>query len=193
MRTACRQASEWRNEGLLELTIAVNLFQAQIRDRSLPRQIREVLAEFSLPPELLELEISENFALDGDEEIIRSLAILRQSGVRLALDDLGTGHASLNYLTKLPVSNVKIDQSFVRKMTTDTKSAVVVHSLIVMAHGLGLGVVAEGVETAGQTELLSASQCDYAQGYLFGRPLPATDFKALVAGGAAHRRFAECG
>ena len=182
VRTACRQASEWRsNAAMPPLVVAVNLFHAQIRDGNLAQQIEEALAEFGLPPELLELEISENFALNGNEAVIRSLSTIRNSGVRLALDDLGTGHASLNYLTTLPVSSVKIDQSFVNNMITDKKNAVIVRTLIAMAHELDLKVIAEGVQTSGQADILSAVKCDHAQGYLFGRPLPAEDFEVLVA------------
>jgi EAL domain-containing protein (putative c-di-GMP-specific phosphodiesterase class I) len=150
----------------------------------LPQEIERALSQFNLPPDLLELEISENFALQDNEAIIQSLARLRRLGVKLALDDLGTGNASLDYLTRLPVSTVKIDQSFVRSMIEDEKSAVMVRSLVAMAHGLGLKVVAEGVETPAQAELLSACKCDYAQGYLFGRPLPVREFEALLARGA---------
>jgi diguanylate cyclase (GGDEF)-like protein/PAS domain S-box-containing protein len=188
LRTVCLQASAWRKEGMPDLTIGVNLFQAQIRDKNLPDEVEAALTEAGLPARLLELEISENFALDGDETTIRSLSRLRQSGVQLALDDLGTGQASLHYLTVLPVSRVKIDQTFVRGMISRNKEAVVVRMIVAMAHGLGLQVIAEGVEIARQVEILTAAKCDHVQGYLFGHPLPAREFKELVLAGGAIRR-----
>jgi EAL domain-containing protein (putative c-di-GMP-specific phosphodiesterase class I) len=163
------------------VSLAVNLFPVQIRDRTLPDVVKAELNESGVPPDLLELEISENFAFYDDAEIVAALSELRRHGVSLALDDLGIGQASLNCLIRLPVSEVKIDQSFVRKMTTDEKSAVMVQSLIAMAHGLGMGVVAEGVEDEEQAHILSASGCDRVQGYLFAKPLPAGEFEKLLA------------
>jgi EAL domain-containing protein (putative c-di-GMP-specific phosphodiesterase class I) len=129
----------------------------------------------SLAPEFLELEITEDIALNY-EEAAKPLARLREQGVKLAFDDFGTGFASLRYLTLFPVSRIKIDRSFVKGGADDPKSATIVRSLLSMARSLGLEVIAEGVETSAQSAWLRSEHCDEAQGYLYSRPLSAPDF-----------------
>ncbi len=193
LRTACREAAEWRALGSEDTFVGVNLFQVQIADPALLRDVAAALAEVNLPARLLELEISENFTLENDETILRSLEALRAIGVGLALDDLGTGHASLTQIAKLPVSCLKIDQSFVRQMVPGGREALLVGALVKMAHGLDMQVVAEGVETEEQANILSGTSCDRAQGYFFGRPMPASDFRAMIARGVAPIRVAAAG
>ena len=131
-----------------------------------------------LPAGTLELEITENVALNfEDAEVLRKL---RDKGIMLAFDDFGTGYASLSYLTRFPLARIKIDRSFVAKITDDTGDAAIVRSLIAMAHNLGLEVIAEGVETRAQAEFLLKEHCEEAQGFLYGRPLPAAEFEALL-------------
>ena len=148
--------------------------------QSRPAEIAAMLAEIGLPAHLLELEISENFTLENDGEILRSLTALSTAGVGLALDDLGTGRASLTQVAKLPVSCLKIDQSFVGQMVPGGRDAVLVEALVALAHRLNMEVVAEGVETEAQAKILSVSSCDRAQGYFFGRPMAASDFRAMI-------------
>ena len=179
IRTACTRAAAWRARGLMLNRISVNLFPSQLRDEALLSDIDDVLRETGLPAEMLEIEITENIALNYDEAAV-VLHKLRDKGVKLAFDDFGTGYASLSYLTKFPLSRIKIDRSFVCKITDDAEDAAIVRSLISMAHNLGLGVIAEGVETAGQAAFLLKEQCEEAQGYLYAKPLAAEAFEAFL-------------
>jgi len=178
--SACQEASAWQAIGSRKIFVSVNLFQNQITDDALPQKIQQVLAEVKLPPSLLELEISENFTLENSERIVRSLTALRRAGVGLALDDLGTGHASLSQVSKLPVSCLKIDQSFVRQMRPGNRDSVLVDGLVTIAKRLGMDVVAEGIETEAQAKILSTTSCDRGQGYFYGRPMPAGDFREMI-------------
>ena len=138
-----------------------------------------MLAQSGLPPEALELEITEKVALNHDDAPVRCRE-LHEKGVRLAFDDFGTGYASLSYLTRFPVSSIKIDRSFVAKISDDAEDAAIVRSLIAMAHNLGLAVIAEGVETEAQGHSCSNEQCEEAQGFLYSKPLSAADFEAYL-------------
>jgi diguanylate cyclase (GGDEF)-like protein/PAS domain S-box-containing protein len=178
VETACTATAKWRAEGLALGRIGVNLFPNQLGDEALLADIDQVLQATGLPAGTLELEITENVALNfEDAEVLQKL---RDKGLMLAFDDFGTGYASLSYLTRFPLARIKIDRSFVAKITDDAGDAAIVRSLIAMAHNLGLEVIAEGVETTAQAEFLLKEQCQEAQGYLFGRPLPATEFEALL-------------
>jgi len=178
VETACTATAKWRAEGLALGRIGVNLFPNQLGDDALLADIDQVLQATGLPAGTLELEITENVALNfEDAEILQKL---RDKGLMLAFDDFGTGYASLSYLTRFPLARIKIDRSFVAKITDDTGDAAIVRSLIAMAHNLGLEVIAEGVETRAQAEFLLKEQCQEAQGFLFGRPLPVAEFEALL-------------
>jgi diguanylate cyclase (GGDEF)-like protein/PAS domain S-box-containing protein len=173
--TACAQAAAWRRDGFGFSRMAVNLFPKQLRYPSLIEDVEAALRDSELPAELLELEITEDIALNH-EEAAKPLAQLRGQGVKLAFDDFGTGFASLRYLTLFPVSRIKIDRAFVKGVVDDPKSAAIVRSLLSMAQSLGLAVIAEGVETTAQAAFLKNERCDEAQGYLYGRPQSAHDF-----------------
>jgi diguanylate cyclase (GGDEF)-like protein/PAS domain S-box-containing protein len=175
LATACAQAAQWRRDGFRLSRIAVNLFPRQIRDSSLIEDVEAALRDTALAPEFLELEITEDVALNY-EEAAEPLTRLREKGVKLAFDDFGTGFASLRYLTLFPVSRIKIDRTFVQGVADDPKSATIVRSLLSMARSLGLEVIAEGVETSAHAALLRNEHCDEAQGYLYSRPLSAADF-----------------
>ena len=179
IRTACRQLAAWRADGLRLGRISVNLFPCQLRDEALIADVDEALCESGLPPDALEIEITENIALDYDEAA-PLLQRLREKGVKLAFDDFGTGFASLSCLTKFPLSRIKIDRGFVGKVTDDAEDAAIVRSLISMAHNLELEVIAEGVETSAQAAFLLAERCEAAQGYLYGKPLPTEAFVAFL-------------
>ena len=179
IRTACDQAASWRAMGLPLARVAVNLFPNQAHDDALPKDVEEALAASGLPPEALELEITE-YAAFNYEDPTGPLLQLQEKGVRLAFDDFGTGYASLNYLTRFPVSRIKIDRSFVGKITDNAEDAAIVRSLIAMAHNLELEVIAEGVETQAQAAFLLNERCQEAQGFLYSKPLPAEDFKAYL-------------
>jgi len=178
VETACTATAKWRAEGLALGRIGVNLFPTQLGDDALLTDIDEVLQMTGLPAGTLELEITENVALNfEDAEVLQKL---RDKGLMLAFDDFGTGYASLSYLTRFPLARIKIDRSFVAKITDDAGDAAIVRSLIAMAHNLGLEVIAEGVETRAQAEFLLKEHCQEAQGFLYGRPLPAAEFEALL-------------
>jgi diguanylate cyclase (GGDEF)-like protein/PAS domain S-box-containing protein len=180
LATACARAAQWRRDGFRFSRIAVNLFPKQLRYPSLIEDVEAALRDSTLPAELLELEITEDIALNY-EEAAEPLARLRAQGVKLAFDDFGTGFASLRYLTLFPVSRIKIDRAFVKGVGDDPKSAAIVRSLISMARSLGLAVIAEGVETSAQAAFLRNEQCDEAQGYLFGQPQSIADFAVQLS------------
>ncbi|WP_263263662.1 EAL domain-containing protein [Pseudomonas sp. RIT-PI-S] len=177
LRTACRQAREWQRNGLGDLRISVNLSGQQLRYGNLVSLVRQVLAESGLAPTLLELELTESQWLDNISAIHATFAQLRELGVKLAIDDFGTGYSALSYLKRLPVDYVKLDQAFVCELGESTADAAITQAVITMAHGLGLKVTAEGVETAAQLQVLQAQGCDEVQGYLVGRPVPAAEFQ----------------
>jgi diguanylate cyclase (GGDEF)-like protein/PAS domain S-box-containing protein len=178
IHTACSKTAAWRAQGLHLNRIAVNLFPSQLGDEALLHDLNEALRVTGLPAEALELEITENVALDfGDTAVLQKI---RDRGINLAFDDFGTGYASLSYLTRFPLSRIKIDRSFIGKITDDAGDAAIVRSLIAMARNLGLEVVAEGVETAAQAAFLLNQKCEEAQGYLYSKPLPAADFETYL-------------
>jgi len=178
IRTACAMTAQWRDAGLPLRRIGVNLFPNQLGDNALLKDIDDALAATGLPPQALELEITENVALNFEDAAV--LQKLHEKGIKLAFDDFGTGYASLSSLTHFPLSRIKIDRSFVGKITDDAGDAAIVRSLIAMAHHLGLEVIAEGVETSAQAAFLLKEQCAEAQGFLYAKPLPAADFVAYL-------------
>ena len=180
LRTACEKAAAWRKAGLPLVRIGVNLFPAQFRDGTLHTDVEEALRMTGLPAGALELEITENIALGHDEAVLALLRSLREKGVTFAFDDFGTGFASLSYLTRYPIARIKIDQSFVRKISPQSENTAIVRSIIVMAHNLGLEVIAEGVETPAHAAFLQAERCDEVQGFLYAKPLTEAGFEAYL-------------
>ena len=176
LRTACRQAAEWRT-AVPEFRMGVNLFEAQFRSNLLLDVVREALSEFDLPPEALELEIVENIILRSDPGTMQLLHELRRLGVGLAFDDYGTGFASLSLLKRYPVSRLKIDRSFVRDVNTDPENEAVVRAVLYLGRSFHMDVIAEGIETEDQFEFLKRHGCPEVQGYLFGKPVPAGEFR----------------
>lgn len=189
LRTACQTAASWRQKGWPPIRIGVNLFPAQFHDVMLLQEVEEALHQSGLPAEALELEITENIALADDEAMLASLRALREIGVGLAFDDFGTGYGSLSFLTRYPLTRLKIDRSFVQKIDRKCPPTdwAIVRSIISMAHNLGLEVTAEGVEQAIQASLLKNKRCNEAQGYLFSKPLSADDFEAYLQASATAR------
>ncbi len=183
LETACRQAKQWNDTYHGELRIAINLSSRQFRQPDLPGQISNALQASGLDPELLELEITEGTVMHNAEESVATLRRLRDMGVKLSIDDFGTGYSSLSYLKRFPINIVKIDQSFVRDITTDPDDAAIACSIIALAHSMKLRVIAEGVETEGQLGFLQANQCDQMQGYYFSRPLPKEELDRLLSDG----------
>ncbi len=174
----CRQLAVWREAGLAPLTVAVNLAARHFREPQLAPQIHDLLTVHSLSPHILELELTESTLLETGGRTLETLRALERLGVGLALDDFGTGYSSLGYLKRLPLTALKIDQSFVRDLATDADDRTLAATIVALGHSLGLQVVAEGVETEDQRGILCEQGCDLAQGYLFSRPLPAAAFAA---------------
>jgi EAL domain-containing protein (putative c-di-GMP-specific phosphodiesterase class I) len=180
---ALRQARAWRDAGV-DVPVAINLAAGNVVDVGLPDAVARALARHGMPGDRLECEISEHTVMADPRRAIDVLERLRALGVRLSLDDFGTGHSSLAYLKRLPLDEVKIDRSFVLGMAVDENDAVIVRSTIDLARNLGLDVVAEGVETEAVLADLAALRCDIAQGYLVSRPLPADELGAWLSGRA---------
>lgn len=176
METACAQLSRWRDHRP-DLRVSVNLFAEQFRTGTLPAQVMDCLAAHHLPPEQLELEITENIVLHDELQILPQLVELRRAGVHLSFDDFGTGFASLNILREYPVTSLKVDKSFTQALMHSAPDRAIVRSIIGLAHELKLGVVAEGIETQDHVDFLSRLSCDRGQGYFYGKPMPADVFR----------------
>jgi EAL domain-containing protein (putative c-di-GMP-specific phosphodiesterase class I) len=180
LQAACKQASAWVKQGLTAVSMAVNLSARQFHSQNLANLCQRALGEAGLEPGYLELELTESAVMQNVEEAIETLQELKAIGLRLAMDDFGTGYSSLSYLKRFPIDSLKIDQSFVRNITTDPDDAAIAVTVIAMAHTLKLRVVAEGVETKQQLDFLRAHGCHEAQGYYLSRPLPAAEVTSLL-------------
>ena len=181
LRTACQQLALWQNDALrAQMQVAVNVSARQFRQRDFVQQVIDVMQETGIRPHLLKLELTESLVLDNVDDTIDKMHQLRTKGVRFSVDDFGTGYSSLAYLSRLPLHQLKIDQSFVRNLGIHPNDDVIVQTIIGMAGNLGLEVIAEGVETLEQKEFLERYGCELYQGYLFGRPMPAAQLEALL-------------
>jgi EAL domain-containing protein (putative c-di-GMP-specific phosphodiesterase class I) len=174
LREACRVGAGWYREGRA-LPVSVNLSSVQFRRNELTLQIKSALEESGLRPDLLELELTESILVQQTEENQETIRQIKSLGVGLAIDDFGTGYSSLAYIKRFAVDKLKIDQSFVRDLTNDAESSAITKAVIQMAHSLNLSVVAEGVETREVLEYLRRQNCDYAQGFYFSKPKPASE------------------
>jgi diguanylate cyclase (GGDEF)-like protein/PAS domain S-box-containing protein len=173
LQAACKQLKQWRADGLPLVPVAVNISARQLHDAALVTRVRGIVGGGDACGGMLELELTESSLMRNPEEVVRMLSEIRALGVRIAIDDFGTGYSSLSYLKRFPLDCLKIDQSFVRDITTDEDDGAIVRTIISIARQMNLKVVAEGVETAEQLAFLKALDCDEAQGYLFARPMPA--------------------
>jgi len=177
---ACAQIAYWRRNGAPSLRMGVNLFSAQFRVGDLVCEVIETLDRHGLPPDALELEITENIALNNDDVVLDTLRRLRNHGVGIAFDDFGTGFASLSLLKTYPLTRIKIDRSFVNGMMINKQDASVIQATLDMARSFDLETIAEGIETEGQCQYLNQRQCEEGQGYLFGKPMSAADFSRRI-------------
>ncbi len=184
--TACCEGKALQDDLGIDLTVSVNLSPRQFQQKNLVEVVETALIRSRLSPRSLEIEITENMLMVNSEEMLARLERLRELGVRIAIDDFGTGFSSFSYLLQYQVDRLKIDQSFVKKAVTDANAAAVVRAIIAMSHGLNIGVVAEGVETEEQLRFLLRRKCDEAQGFMLARPVPASEFSALVRAHNAH-------
>ena len=180
LETACRQARAWQEADFPDLQMSVNLSIRQFFREDVVSLITQVIKDCCLAAHTLELEITESVAMEDVDYTINTLTQLAALGVSLAIDDFGTGYSSLHLLKSMPVNILKIDQSFIREVASSPDDAAIVDAVITMAHRLGLAVIAEGVGTPMQLAYLKSQQCDFAQGYLFSRPLPANELETLL-------------
>ena len=182
LRTACEQSRRWSNEGIGDVKVAVNLSARQFRQADLIERIRDIVTGTALPPEHLEIELTESTVMDDAEQAIRVMRRLRDMGIRISVDDFGTGYSSLSYLKKLPLNTLKIDRSFITDVVTDADDAAIVNTIISLGRILRLEVVAEGIETEQQLTFLQDHECAVGQGYYFAFPLSAVDFGEWMRG-----------
>jgi len=180
LREACRQAKAWWDAGLPRFKLAANISPVELRSKDFVAGVDTILRETGFDPQSLELELTETLLIQDSKSTAEVLGTLKEIGTRLALDDFGTGYASLSCVRRFPIDTLKIDQSFVRDLTTDAHDASVVSAVINMANGLHMVVVAEGVETLEQQRFLEDHQCSEAQGYRFSRPLNAEAFAGFL-------------
>jgi EAL domain-containing protein (putative c-di-GMP-specific phosphodiesterase class I) len=181
METACIQLARWATRPeMAHLTLAVNVSAHQFRQPDFVNQVLAVIKNAGANPGRLKLELTESLLVDNVEEIIDKMFALKAKGVGFSLDDFGTGYSSLSYLKRLPLDQLKIDQSFVHDVLTDPNDAAIAKTIVALAQSLGLDVIAEGVESEAQRDFLASSGCDAYQGYFFSRPLPLDQFEAFL-------------
>jgi PAS domain S-box-containing protein len=185
-REACRQAHAWHQAypGAAQLTTTINISPRQLAQGNLLAEVKAALEETTVAPETLQLEITESMAMSDPKTSARTFSQLKELGVRLSIDDFGTGHSSLSRLRSFPVDVLKIDRSFVRTIESDLDSREIARLIVTLAHHLGLKVIAEGIETPGQRGIMEHFGCDYGQGYLYSRPVDHETLENLLAGGA---------
>lgn len=177
---ACQKLKEWQDKGYNKITMAVNLSARQFRDADIVEMIKQIIEETKIDPHMLELEITESIALDNIEYSINTIERLREIGISFSLDDFGTGYSSMNYLKLLPVSNLKIDKSFLDTIMDNQSDQKIVSMIIALAQTLDLIVIAEGVEETEQADFLRKANCDKAQGYLYSKPISEADAQHML-------------
>ena len=178
LREACRARARWLAAGLDAVRVGVNVSAIQFRDPAYVGTVERALADAGLPAGLLELEVTESVIMGGFEDIVATLKQLGRLGVRLSVDDFGTGYSSLSYLKRFPVDKLKIDRSFVTELPGDAESCAIAAAIIGLAHGLGMKVIAEGVENERQVAYLREAGCEEGQGHFFATPLSTAEFEA---------------
>jgi diguanylate cyclase (GGDEF)-like protein len=181
MREACRECRRWHDMGMSGMFVSVNVSAVQFAQPRLIESVRRALEDAGLEPAGLQLEITESSLMQDAETAVAMLRAFKNMGVRVAIDDFGTGYSSLAYLKRFPVDVIKVDQSFVRDLCEDEENAAIVRAIIVLARSMRLHVIAEGVESSSQVDALRTDGCDFFQGYLFGRPVAAAEFRAALA------------
>jgi EAL domain-containing protein (putative c-di-GMP-specific phosphodiesterase class I) len=190
LREACRQAKSWQQRGHPPTRVGVNLSSIQFFKQNVPLLVTKVLADTGLDPWLLDLELTESIMMHDAEAVAKDLQQLRDLGVGISIDDFGTRYSTLSYVKHFPVDRLKIDQCFVREITTNPSDAAIVRAIVSLGHSLDLKIVAEGVETLEQTALLRIEGCDEVQGFYFGVPMRAEELMAFVSENRVQARIA---
>ncbi|MCW8911663.1 MAG: EAL domain-containing protein, partial [Gammaproteobacteria bacterium] len=186
LRNACAELKRWREAGLSNIRVAINISACQLEQENIVKTIIDILHENNIPGEMLEIEITENMIMKDIENGISKLTQLSNHGINIAIDDFGTGYSSLSYLKRLPIDTLKIDRSFIHDMQNSDEDASIIKAIIAMAKGLGLNIISEGVETKEQLELLKAWRCKNVQGFLFSRPIIQKDAIDFLKSSAQH-------
>jgi diguanylate cyclase (GGDEF)-like protein/PAS domain S-box-containing protein len=180
LRTACAELKCWRDAGLPEIRMSINMSARQLAEKTIVKHVSDLLKDYGIPGHCLEIEITENTIMNDMESVIHKLKALSNKGVYIAIDDFGTGYSSLSYLHKLPIHTLKIDRAFIKEVNMKHTGNSIINTIVAMARGLNLNVIAEGVETQQQLEYLQEIDCCEAQGFLFGKPLPADVITQLL-------------
>jgi EAL domain-containing protein (putative c-di-GMP-specific phosphodiesterase class I) len=180
LEQAVQQVRHWQQAGITAMCVSVNLSSVQFRNPGLPALIQQILQRYDVAPQFLELELTEGVALENPEGAVNMMDTLDKLGIRMSIDDFGTGYSSLSYLKKFKVGRLKIDQSFVRDISTDDEDKAIVIAIIHLARSLGLKTIAEGVETAEQKAFLLSHGCDEIQGYLLSKPMHSEQATAFL-------------
>lgn len=183
LQNACLQVKKWQEAGYYPFTISVNLTGHHFSQKNLGDRLVQILRETGLEPASLDIELTESILMQDVHTAISMLTELKRMGIQISIDDFGTGYSSLSYLKRFPFDTLKIDQSFIRNVSSDDKNAVITMAIIEIAHNLNLKVIAEGVETESELSFLFRNRCDAIQGYLFSRPVPVNEFEALLTSG----------
>ncbi|HEV7856491.1 MAG TPA: bifunctional diguanylate cyclase/phosphodiesterase, partial [Herminiimonas sp.] len=180
LETACRHNLQLQEEGFAPMRVAVNLSARQLSEPDFVDTVRSVIESTGIDPVYLELEVTESMVMHNVDEVVKILKDINDMGIQLSLDDFGTGFSSLAYLKRFPIDRLKIDQSFIRHCDSDPDDAIISQTIIALAHGLKIKVIAEGIETAENLEFLKENNCDEGQGYFISRPLAYDDLRALL-------------
>lgn len=186
LKTVCEQIKAWLAQGYHVPKVAINLSARQFRDKALIHNIARILNEAGVAAHYITLEITESMLIDNIEKVVETLNQLNAMGIRISIDDFGTGYSSLSYLKRFPIHTLKIDRTFVRDIVTDKNDHTIVATIIAMAHSLGMDVIAEGIETEEQLDLLIAQQCNHYQGYYFSKPVATTEIDVMLANPVRH-------
>jgi EAL domain-containing protein (putative c-di-GMP-specific phosphodiesterase class I) len=187
LETACAQIKLWEQDALTrDLVLAVNVSAKQFRQADFVVQVKDAVQRHTINPNMLKLELTESMLLINIDDTIATMNELKGLGIQFSLDDFGTGYSSLQYLKRLPLDQLKVDKSFVRDIATDSNDNAIVRTIIAMAHSLDIDVIAEGVETEEQRQLLLDSGCIHFQGYLFSQPVPIGQFEELLKQERSH-------
>lgn len=180
LRNACAELRRWRDAGLPEIRMSINMSARQLAEKAIVKHISNTLKDYGIPGHCLEIEITENTIMSDMDSVIQKLKALSKKGVFIAIDDFGTGYSSLSYLHKLPIHTLKIDRAFIKEVNMKHTGNSIINTIVAMARGLNLNVIAEGVESQQQLEYLQEIECSEAQGFLFGKPLPADIITQLL-------------
>jgi EAL domain-containing protein (putative c-di-GMP-specific phosphodiesterase class I) len=180
LQESCEQIKKWNNQGFSNLSVGVNFSVQSFKQKNWVSMILDVVKEVGIDPHSLDLEITENGLMQNTQQTIKSLDHLRSYGITFSIDDFGTGFSSLSYLNRFPIDTLKIDQSFMRYVTTDSDDAAIITAIVAMAHKLDIKVIAEGVESQEHVNFIRSIGCDIAQGYFFSLPLPAEEMTKLL-------------